>query len=439
VDRFREFLDAALQRAQAPDQSFAGGIPSVPTFPLPSMMPPSGLFGLPSMSMPSLSLPAPGLMRGDTATTGSAHVPLSVLVAQKRAARTQPGGVSGSASAVAAPGSPPTPSGPAPVGTRDTVLRWLPQVSQVARQYDIPPELVLSIMHNESGGDPKAQSPYNPGQGYARGLLQVMPFHFKPGEDPFDPATNLDKGVKFMASMYHKYGRDPDKTMAAYFGGPGAIDAQGNIKRGLSDVNISVGNYIDKKFKPTFAAYQNYLTGLSTSGMRQAPAPSPVKVGKSTVVGGGLTPDQFNSGLSPADAISACGPAAAVAFARQNGRTPTVQEAVNLAKGVGWTREQGMAGPQSQVNLLKQMGVAASLTQGVDWNRVAAETSAGRPVIIDTPQHYWVAEGYDPASGRFNFGNSAKVLKATGGRTWLTAQEMAAINKPRSSIYLEAA
>jgi hypothetical protein len=108
-----------------------------------------------------------------------------------------------------------------------------------------------------------------------------------------------------------------------------------------------------------------------------------------------------------------------------------------MAKGVGWTQEQGMAGPQSQVKLLQQMGVNATLTQGVDWGRVASETQAGRPVIIDTPQHYWVAEGYDPASGRFNFGNSARVLKATGGRTWLTAQEMAAINGPRSAIFME--
>jgi hypothetical protein len=156
--------------------------------------------------------------------------------------------------------------------------------------------------------------------------------------------------------------------------------------------------------------------------------------------GGALTPNQFASGLSAGDAASACGPAAAVAFARYHGRNPTLHEAVNLARQVGWRPNQGMAGPASQVALLNRMGIAARLDQGVDWQQVARTVASGRPVILDSPQHYFVAEGYDPRTGRFDFGNSALVLRRSGGRRWLTPAEVAGLGAgyaPRSTIYME--
>jgi hypothetical protein len=138
--------------------------------------------------------------------------------------------------------------------------------------------------------------------------------------------------------------------------------------------------------------------------------------------------------------MSACGPAAAIAFARSTGRNPTPQEAVTLARQVGWNPQQGMAGPQSQVALLKQMGVAATMTQGVDWERVKVEAAAGRPVIIDSPAHYFVVEGYDPATNRFNFGNSAaRALRKAGGNAWWRPEDLGNLidgGTPRSAIYL---
>jgi hypothetical protein len=99
-----------------------------------------------------------------------------------------------------------------------------------------------------------------------------------------------------------------------------------------------------------------------------------------------------------------------------------------------------MAGPQSQVALLKQMGVAATMTQGVDWERVKTEAAAGRPVIIDSPAHYFVVEGFDPASGRFNFGNSAaRALRKAGGNAWWRPEDLGGLidgGTPRSAIYL---
>lgn len=156
--------------------------------------------------------------------------------------------------------------------TRDEVMRWLPQVQAAAGKYGVPVEMVLTVISNESGGDPRAQSAYNPNQGYARGLMQVMPYHFGAGDDPFDPITNIDRGTKFLADMYHRYGQDPDKTMAAYFGGPGAIDAQGNIRRNLGDMNITIGAYLDRKWRPALAAYSARLRGGQAQARPQQPA-----------------------------------------------------------------------------------------------------------------------------------------------------------------------
>jgi murein DD-endopeptidase MepM/ murein hydrolase activator NlpD len=145
------------------------------------------------------------------------------------------------------------------------VLRWLPQAQAKAQQYGVPVEMVLAIINNESGGDPNAQSPDNPGQGRATGLMQVMPFHFQPGENPFDPDTNLDKGVKYLASVYKQFGNDPDKAMAAYFGGPSAVRPDGTIATERGDVNITIGKYLSERWRPALAAYRQYLQGQTAA------------------------------------------------------------------------------------------------------------------------------------------------------------------------------
>lgn len=156
--------------------------------------------------------------------------------------------------------------------------------------------------------------------------------------------------------------------------------------------------------------------------------------------GASLTPDQFTAGttLSSEEAYAACGPAAAIAFARRNGRNPTLDEAVNLAREVGWTPQQGMAGPASQVKLLEKMGIAATLG-GVDENKIRADVQRGNPVIIDTPGHYFVAERYDPQSGKFDLGQSARALKASAGQTWYTLGELARLGMgaARSAIFMD--
>lgn len=153
---------------------------------------------------------------------------------------------------------------------------------------------------------------------------------------------------------------------------------------------------------------------------------------------GWLTPHQvidgMASGLSYEAAQDACGPAAAVAFARFSGRYPSVYEATVVAENHGlWDINVGMYGGAAEVALIERLGVPAEL-RPVDWNAIRREVQRGRPVIIDTSYHYFVAERYDRASGRFDFGNTGAyareawarwdIAPVTGGR-WLTPAEVA--------------
>jgi hypothetical protein len=98
-----------------------------------------------------------------------------------------------------------------------------------------------------------------------------------------------------------------------------------------------------------------------------------------------------------------------------------------------------MAGVGSEVSLLKNLGVDAHSTSGVDWSQVAKDASSGNPVIIDTPGHYFYVDGYNQDTGQFHFGSSATDLKASGGKEWFTPDQMNSLGMgaARSAIYAD--
>lgn len=175
----------------------------------------------------------------------------------------------------------------------------------------------------------------------------------------------------------------------------------------------------------TPAASSPYVLNEAPPAGSPAPNPAPTPTSGR---GQGLVPDQFGDPqLTNAEAQAACGPAAAIAFARANGRNPTLREAVDLAKQFGWTPGAGQAGPQAQQQLLQAMGVPSKLEAGVDWSKVQQDVQSGNPVTISTPDHYFVATAYDPASGKFNFEKSGTVMGKYGGSDWMTPQQMQSI------------
>jgi hypothetical protein len=151
----------------------------------------------------------------------------------------------------------------------------------------------------------------------------------------------------------------------------------------------------------------------------------------------GLAVYQYgNESLATGAADYICGPIAAQAFVRQQGRNPTLQEALDLGRKTGVIDTNGMHGIESTASLIRSLGGVATVGRA-DPQRMAAEVQAGRGVIVNTRGHYFFAEDYDPKTGRFDFGNSARALRKSGGNTWYTLDELANLGQgaPAGAIY----
>jgi hypothetical protein len=94
------------------------------------------------------------------------------------------------------------------------VQHWAPQIIRWADEHDLDPNIVATIMQIESCGDPQAVSVAG-----ARGLFQVMPFHFSGGEDMLDPDTNARRGLAFFNEQLRYTGGDVLLSFAGYNGG----------------------------------------------------------------------------------------------------------------------------------------------------------------------------------------------------------------------------
>lgn len=96
-------------------------------------------------------------------------------------------------------------------------------VSRMAREYDVPPEIIYGVMHTESKLDPHALSPRG-----AAGLMQITEDTFawlltKTGEDLrweqiYHEEINIRYGVLFLHMLYEEFG-SWDTVFAAYNAG----------------------------------------------------------------------------------------------------------------------------------------------------------------------------------------------------------------------------
>jgi hypothetical protein len=100
------------------------------------------------------------------------------------------------------------------------------------------PELVDSVIQQESGGNPNAVSPKG-----ATGLMQIMPDTARDyGVDPAqltDPKVNRDTGTKILGDLIDKYGGDERQALIAYNQGQGKLDS-GRVVPGASEYASNV-------------------------------------------------------------------------------------------------------------------------------------------------------------------------------------------------------
>ena len=282
-----------------------------------------------------------------------------------------------------------------------------------AQRAGIDPDIFVAQIQQESGFNPSAKSPAG-----AIGIAQFMPGTAAGMKvDPTDPYAALDAAASMDAQNLKKYGGDYSKTLAAYNAGGGAVDQYGGVPP-----YKETQNYVQ-----TIMGNAKQAAGNAIQGAKEAVggAASALGTGARAAVDTAYKDisqlPQYNPELTSDEAYSACGPAAAVRFAEKFGRNPTLREATDLAKQVGWTSGGGMAGISSEQKLMSNLGIDTKIV-GRDWAAYAQEAQTGNPVTISTPGHYYFADGYNPESGAFHVGRSGLDLK--GGSEWMTPAQM---------------
>ncbi|GAB4130497.1 MAG: hypothetical protein Kow001_24280 [Acidobacteriota bacterium] len=103
---------------------------------------------------------------------------------------------------------------------------FLPLIQTYARQYGIDEGLVTAIIQVESAFNPRAVSVKN-----CKGLMQLHPDTARRFgvTDIFDPAQNIEGGVKYLSYLIEAFDRDLDHVLAAYNAGENAVRRHSGI------------------------------------------------------------------------------------------------------------------------------------------------------------------------------------------------------------------
>lgn len=109
-------------------------------------------------------------------------------------------------------------------------------LNAAADRYGLPRSLVVAVAQQESGGDPNAVSSAG-----AEGVMQLMPATAVSlgVSNPFDPAENIDGGVRYLSQLMAEFGGDPHLALAAYNWGPGNV-----AKNGANNWPAETVNYV---------------------------------------------------------------------------------------------------------------------------------------------------------------------------------------------------
>lgn len=93
-----------------------------------------------------------------------------------------------------------------------------------ARKHNVPEDLFLRLVQQESGWNPNARSHKG-----AMGLAQLMPQTARAlGVNPNDPSQNLDGGARYLRRQFETFG-NWRLALAAYNAGPGAVEKYNGI------------------------------------------------------------------------------------------------------------------------------------------------------------------------------------------------------------------
>ncbi len=119
-------------------------------------------------------------------------------------------------------------------------------VDRIAERHDVDRDLVHSMIRAESNYNPVAVS--NKG---ALGLMQLVPSTARRFgvSNSFNPAENVDGGVRYIKYLLDRYNGDHRLALAAYNSGEGTVKRYGGVPpfQETRDYVYRVGKALDQK------------------------------------------------------------------------------------------------------------------------------------------------------------------------------------------------
>lgn len=276
------------------------------------------------------------------------------------------------------PQEPDQPPHPKPQPSRDLLVA---HARRSVQRY--PADLFVRQIEVESNFDPGAVSPAG-----AEGVAQIVR-RWHPDVDPLDPLAALTYAARWMDELFVQY-QDVVRPLIHYNGGGGAIEAWAR------------GEPYDESVRYVTAVVSDLAVQQFEDDGR---------------------PARWFRELGFADAwiASACGPIAAAGLARSLGLQVDAAAALRVAEQQRlWTPFAGMGGvsgdgPTDFMLLCSALGMRPRAIQRAEitdscWN--------GRPVVISTPRHYYLAQRPSRTDDELYVGNTG--LARAGGAPWMS-------------------
>ena len=146
---------------------------------------------------------------------------------------------------------------------------WVSEAIRLAEKYNLPRDVFLSLVYQESKFNPEARSRRG-----AYGLAQLMPGTAADlRADRYDPAQNLDAGARYLRQQIDRFGSLP-LALAAYNAGPNRVAQAGNQIPRITETQDYVKNIMRRAGVEGYAEGGRVRESLIDMEDRYADAPT---------------------------------------------------------------------------------------------------------------------------------------------------------------------